>query len=128
MLDMTDDEMLEQMQQHRYPYFIDNESAESWAVNLETGNFLIMIYPIGDDYHIDHIKNCRKILIELYDRGKAPTPTGIRPIADIRFKNKPWAQGFILHSTKAPMGCCSLEEMFEIIRYCARLSGLMAFL
>jgi hypothetical protein len=152
MLDLTDDEMLEQMQLHRRPTHIDSEGIESWIVDIDTGDFFIMVTPVGADIAVDHIKNCKAVMVELYDHGEMPDPetlkmppleingmtitfdvrcfphTAIRPTRDMRFKDRPWAKHFTLNGPMSAVGACTLAELCDIVRYCVRLPGLKVFL
>lgn len=144
---MSDEDMLDQIETYR------RSDENGWHVDVDTGEYFIIISPIGQNMKIDHIKDCQKVLVELYDHGEMPSsedlkmpdmamPDGttisfnvqcfphtyIRPLVDVRFKERPWAKQFVLMGAMAPTGTCTLEELCDIIRYCVKLGGLKAFL
>src|SRR5271154_841994 len=105
--EMSNEDMLNQMEPHRY-----STQDNGWIANVDTGVFYIRIKHISNEGNIDHIKNCTKVNVELYDRGEDPDPEdlkmpdldiggvsvkfdvrcfphiGIKPTSDVRFKEQ----------------------------------------
>jgi len=151
---MTNADIIELLQAHRQLHDIEAEKIKTWFVEVDTGEFIIRINSTGADIAIDHIKNCAKVMVEIYDRGEMPSAedlkmpdlvmedpeihitfsvqcfphTGIKPNQDIRFKGQPWAKPFTLQGFMGTTGACTLDEVCDILRYCVRLPGLTAFL